>query len=147
MAKISQAYHANKVRGPEEIFKVGDKVMLSTMNRRKEYKSGDPKRVAKFFPRFDGPYNIIDTFPEFSAYKLDLPNQPNVFPTFHASQLKRFNENNASLFPSREHPCPGPIVTSDGVEEYTIERIIDQRRRGRGFQYLVRWKGYGAEED
>ena len=24
-----------------------------------------------------------------------------------------------------------------------IERILDERKRGRGWQYLVRWKGYG----
>jgi hypothetical protein len=44
-------------------------------------------RVAKFMPYFDGPYTIIDTHPETSNYTLDLPNSPNIFPTFHASQL------------------------------------------------------------
>ena len=42
---------------------------------------------------------------------------------------------------------PPPIVTPDGVEEYLVEEIIDSRRRGRGWQYLVRWSGYGAEHD
>ncbi|KLO11845.1 hypothetical protein SCHPADRAFT_808945, partial [Schizopora paradoxa] len=37
--------------------------------------------------------------------------------------------------------------TDKGVEEWVIEKIIDQRRRGVGFQYLVRWKGYPQEED
>ena len=85
--------------------------------------------------------------PEFSAYTLDLPNSPNIFPTFHASQLKRFNENDTSLFPSREHARPSPIMTPKGLEEYAIEKIIDKRRHGRGYQYLVCWAGHGPEED
>lgn len=36
---------------------------------------------------------------------------------------------------------------ADGQEEWQIDEIIDQRRRGRGYQYLVRWTGYGPEED
>jgi hypothetical protein len=31
--------------------------------------------------------------------------------------------------------------------EYFVEKIIDERPRGRGRQYLVRWKGYGPEAD
>jgi ''chromo'' (CHRromatin Organisation MOdifier) domain./Integrase core domain. len=146
-AKCLQAFHANKTRGEDDVFKVGDKVMLSTLHRRKEFKAGDSSRVAKFFPHFDGPYMVIDSMPEFSAYTLDLPNNRAIFPTFHASQLKRFNPNNADLFPSREHKRPAPVVTLEGMEEYAIEKIMDERRRGRGFQYLVRWVGYGPEED
>src|ERR1700676_1419363 len=37
-AKIRQAYHANEHRAPEDVYKVGDLVMLSTENRHCNYK-------------------------------------------------------------------------------------------------------------
>ena len=100
------------------------------------------KRVAKFMPRYDGPYTITRAFPESSVYELELPNHPHKFPKFHVSELHPFRANNPDLFPGREHTRPGPIVTEDGVEEWHIERILDQRRRGRGSQFLVKWAGY-----
>lgn len=43
-AKASQADQANKSRGPEMAFKVGDKVMLSTSNHQAAYKRKGQKR-------------------------------------------------------------------------------------------------------
>jgi Chromo (CHRromatin Organisation MOdifier) domain len=147
MSKVQQAFHANEKRGLDPCFAVGDRVMLSTLHRRREFKAGHPNRVAKFFPRYDGPYDIIDKHEKFSTYTLDLPNSPNIFPTFHVSVLKRFTPNDPSLFPSREHTRPGLVVTSEGVVEFAVDRIMDECRHGRGMQYLVRWVGYGPEED
>ncbi|KIJ50025.1 hypothetical protein M422DRAFT_94605, partial [Sphaerobolus stellatus SS14] len=45
--KIQQAYHANQHRGPEDVFQIGDLVMLSTANRRRNYMRNGKKRVAK----------------------------------------------------------------------------------------------------
>jgi hypothetical protein len=46
------------------------------------------------------------------------------------------------------HSCnPPPLVFDDGTQEYFIRDIIDEKRRGRGYRYLVRWKGYGPEHD
>ncbi len=147
LAKISQSYHANKKHAPETDYQPGDKVMLSTLHRRHEYKAGKKDRVAKFMPHFDGPYSILSSHPETSSYTLDLPNSPNTFPTFHASVLKPFFPNDPDLFPHRDHPQPCPIVTADGVEEFFINKIIDDRKRGCGFQYLVRWVREGEEAD
>ena len=112
LAKISQAYFMNEKRSPEIEYKVGDKVMLSTANRCREFKEkpGDG-RVAKFMPRYDGPWEIIEARPETSSYKLKLPNSTNIFPTFHASQIKPFTPNDNEHFPLRKNTdIPEPVL-------------------------------------
>ncbi|PBK65753.1 hypothetical protein ARMSODRAFT_978194 [Armillaria solidipes] len=47
-----------------------------------------------------------------------MPNSPACFNTFHISELRKFIPNDKDLFPSRDHPSPGPVVTEDGLEEH-----------------------------
>jgi hypothetical protein len=101
--------------------------MLSTLHRRQQFKKKGEKWAAKLFPRFDGPYNIIDTHVSTSNYTLELPNSPNTFSTYHASELKPFILNNSLLFPSCELSNPQPIVTEDSLEEFLVQDIIDAR--------------------
>jgi hypothetical protein len=148
LAKIFQADQVNRRCAPEDVYKVDDLVMLSTANRRKEYVSTGSGRSAKLFPRRDGPYRVVEAFPQTSTYRLEVPNAPpNFCFSFHASQLKRYVPNDRDLFPEREFPRDGPVMLADGREEHVIERVLDERRRGRGWQYLVRWKGYGPGDD
>jgi hypothetical protein len=145
-AKISQAFYANAYRGPEPHFREGDRVKLSTLHRRAEYKKKGERRVAKFMPRFEI-YKVVKAHPEFSTYTLDLPPSSKIDPTFHASELLPYHENDNEKWPSRKFARPGPVINEDGEEEYEVEEILDSRRRGRGRSYLVRWKGYGPEDD
>jgi hypothetical protein len=98
-------------------------------------------------PCYDGPYTIIDTDEEHSKVMLDLPNSPNIFLAFHTSMVILFVENDATLFPGRKFLWPDPVVTEDGSMEYFIWDIIDEKRCGRGYRYLMQWVGYGPEED
>ena len=66
-----------------------------------------------------------------------------IFPTFHASKLKLHVTNNNNLLPNQDHPRPGPVLMSDGLEEHEIESIVDLRERGPGWQFLARWVGFG----
>ena len=137
-AKVFQTFYANQYRSPKIPFKIGDEVMLSTLHSRQEFKKKGEKQVAKFFPRYDGPYCIIDTHTASSNYTLELPNFPNTYPTYHASELKAFLANDESLFPSCTLLWPDPVLTPDGLEEYLVEEIIDSWKCGKGHQYLVR---------
>ncbi|KAJ3893145.1 hypothetical protein GG344DRAFT_10228, partial [Lentinula edodes] len=47
LAKVVQAYQADKNRGPCELFEEGDWVMLSTYHRREVFKKAGEKRAAK----------------------------------------------------------------------------------------------------
>jgi len=145
LSKISQTHYASTARNPDPHFIIGENVMLSTTNRRHEYKKRGEKRVAKFLPRWDGPYKITDAHPEASTYTLQL--NTNAYPVFHVSQLKRHLSNDPTLFPTRVLSQPPPILTAGGLEEYLVDEIIDSRKHGRGYQFLVRWVGYGHEHD
>ncbi|KAJ2935130.1 hypothetical protein H1R20_g1983, partial [Candolleomyces eurysporus] len=146
-AKVDQAAEANKTRRDDPEFDVGERVWLCTRHRRREYLAKGQKRVAKFMPRYDGPYLILDRNLATSTYTLLLPEHSNTHPTFHVAWLKKVVENDAKKWPERERRRPGAIVTEDGTEEWEVEKIIDERRRGKGSQYLVRWAGYGPECD
>jgi hypothetical protein len=43
------------------------------------------------------------------------------------------------------HKKPGPVYVN--ADKYEIEQIIDGKGSGRAKQYLVRWTGYGEEDD
>ncbi len=60
-----------------------------------------------------------------------MTTQPEVFSVFHTSEVEPYLENDTELFPERELARPGPITTTDGHEEFLIDKIIDERKRGR----------------
>lgn len=122
-------------------------MLLNTHNRWREYQQKKDGRMAKLMPRFDGKYKVIAVYPEASVYTIDMPNSTLPYTMFHASELCTYRDNDTSLFPSRELTCPGPVIMADGKEEWMVEDIIDERRRGRGMQYLVTFTGYGQDQN
>lgn len=72
-----------------------------------------------------GDDEYFKAFPDTSTYQLDVPNAPaNFCFTFHASQLKRYVENDREHFLGQELTRDGPIVLAmaDGSEEHVIDR-------------------------
>src|ERR1700678_4241279 len=128
-------------------FRIGDRVRLSTKHRRHKFKSAGQHRVAKFMPRFDSPFLITAVNEDKSTVTLDLPATSKRHPVFHNSQVLPFVENDASLFVSRKFSKPPPVTNESSNEEFLVRDIIDERRSGCGFKYLVRWVGYSEEEN
>ena len=74
--------------------------MLSTLHCCQQFKKKGEKQAAKFFPCYDGPYDIIDEHLATSNYTPEHPNSPNTYPMYHTSKLKLFVPNDILLFPS-----------------------------------------------
>ncbi|XP_070402349.1 uncharacterized protein [Nothobranchius furzeri] len=64
-----------------------------------------------------------------------------IHPVFHVSLLKPVISS--SLCPPTDPPPP--VRLADGGLGYRVRCLLDMRRCGRGFQYLVEWEGYGPE--
>lgn len=97
----------------------------------------------KLMPKWIGPFAIVKAINSV-AYRVELPDSLPIHDVFHVSVLKPYRSD------GRTHPPPLPEVL-DGVEYFTIDRLLDHRVRKRGrktsYQYLVKWLGYGPEYD
>jgi transposase InsO family protein len=141
-ASLRQTAYENKSRR-DIVFKIGDKVKLSTTNLRLP-----STMTAKLAPKFIGPY-IVDKVISPVVYKLKLPaSMSRIHPVFHVSLLQPWKVDKE--FVDHVEPAPLPPVYQ-GDNQYYVEALLDKRmtRVGRHdvIQYLIRWKGYGPEED
>ena len=86
-------------------------------------------------PKHEGPFEITEVLGPVT-YKLKLPASWQFHNIFHATLLKQYKENEiySEIF---TEPPPELIK---GEEVYEVETILSHRKRGRGYQYYVKWK-------
>jgi len=116
-------------------FLVGQKVWLEARNLKTVYN----KKIA---PKREGPFEIAKVLSPLT-YSLRLPSTWRIHNAFHVCLLTPYVENDVHG-PNYMRP-PAELVNGED-EEWEVERIIGHRKRGRGYQYHVLWKGYPITE-
>ena len=115
-------------------FKLKDRVWLDTRN----LKTNHHKKIG---PKREGPFKIIMIIGPVT-YQLNLPKSWKIHNVFHATLLRQYKETEVY---GANFPKPPPELI-EGEEVYKVENILRHRKRGRGYQYYVKWKGYPISE-
>jgi hypothetical protein len=115
-------------------FSIRQKVWLDTRNLKINYHK-------KMAPKREGPFKILEVLGPVT-YRLDLPVSWRIHNVFHATLLRPYVENDVY---GNNYPRPLPELLK-GEEVYQVETIMKHRRRGRGYQYYVKWEGYPISE-
>ena len=71
------------------------------------------------------------------TYQLELPETWKIHNVFHAALLREYKETEVYR---ANYPRPPPELV-EGEEVYEVENILKHRKRGRGYQYYMKWKG------
>jgi len=132
-AKMKRNYDKHRKPAPE--FKVGDRVYVEATN----LETNRPSR--KLSDKRLGPYEIVDKVGS-SSYRVRLPGNTRKYNVFNEALLTPYHEPPTH----RRDERPAPEIIDD-AEEHEVESILDSRRRGRGYQFLIKWKGFPTSEN
>jgi hypothetical protein len=109
-------------------------VWLDTRN----IKTNQHKKIG---PKREGPFEITKVIGPVT-YQLKLPKTWKIHNVFHTALLRQYKETKVY---GANFPKPPPELI-EGEEVYEVEKIIRHRKRGRGYLYYVKWKGYPISE-
>ena len=88
-------------------------------------------------PKREGPFFITEVL-GLVTYRLQLPATWQIHDVFHAALLRPYKENGIY----GENFVKPPPELEEGEEVYDMETVLNHRKRGRGYQYFVKWQGY-----
>ena len=124
------AKQVNKKRLKGPTFERGDKVYLLTKNLKFKQPSSKLDHVRI------GPFEVEKQTSKVN-YQLKLPAKAQIHPNLHVLLLEPAPKN-------------APVQTEWNIEEeeeYNVKKILDSRKINGKDHYLVKWLGYGNEEN
>jgi hypothetical protein len=127
---------ADHDRGEVIKYKVGDKIMVDA----RELELGRPSK--KLSERWIGPYPITALVGT-HAVKIKLPKSIRIHPVLSLTRVKPYH---TPILPGQTVPPPPPVEI-EGEKEYVVDEVRDSRLRQGNLEYLVKWRGYGEEEN
>lgn len=130
---------ADKGRIPRE-FQVGELVLLKLQPyaQKTVVNRPCPKLAFKFF----GPYKVLARIGPV-AYKLELPEEAQVHPVFHVSQLKPFHPNYTPVF--KVLPRVADLTKTDIVPVAILDRRLVRKGSHAVPQVLIQWSDVPTE--
>jgi hypothetical protein len=137
-AKDDMARYYNQRRQPAPDLQIGDRVYLDTSDIRTTRPS------QKLSHRFIGPFPVTKKVGR-NTYRLRLPaSMSRIHPVFNIVKLLPAP---VDPIPGRQAKPPPPPELIDGEEHYEVEQVLNSRWHRNRLEYLVKWKGYGYEEN
>ena len=117
---------------------MGDLVLLSTKDLKWQMKG---RRSEKLTECFMDPYKVKGIISS-NAIELELPKSIKIHLVVNISRVQLYKlqvEGQKKTLPK--------LVIIKGEEEFEVEKILNKRMVRGKEKFLVRWKGYTAEED
>ena len=99
------------------------------------------RRSEKLTKCFVGSYKVKGIVSS-NAIELELPNSIKIHPVVNVSRVRLYK----SQIKGQKKIPPNPVII-EGKEEFEVEKILNKRMVRGKEKFLVRWKGYMAEED
>ena len=129
---------ANRRQGEGEEYKVGDLVLLSTKDLKWQMKG---RRSEKLTEHFVGPYKVKGIVSS-NVIELELPKSIKIHSVVNISRVQLYKPQVEG-----QKKIPPKLVIIEEEEEFEVEKILNKRTVRGKEKFLVRWKGYTAEED
>jgi len=129
---------ANRRQKEKEEYRVGDLVLLSTKDLKWQMKG---RKSEKLIEHFVGPYKVKGIISS-NTIELELPKSIRIYPVVNISRVQLYKPQ----VKGQKKTPPKPVII-EGEEEFKVEKIINKRTVRGKEKFLVRWKGYTAEED